>query len=96
MVDDPTKFVTLFYELWYLLPQYNDAGGAIVFTGLAVHDTVSTAIRLAVTDGDIKDYMINLENMNYKTADMSKEEIEGRPTYPTTKAVKDYVDSKLG
>lgn len=96
LVNDPTKFVTLFYALWYLLPQYNDEGGAIVFTGLAVNSEVSTSIRVAITDGDIKHYLINLENMNYKTADMTKETIDGRPTYPTTKAVKDYIDSKLG
>lgn len=98
LVDDNTKFVTLRYlNLWWMLPAYDD-GGAIMFTSSDIEGGHAVTTRVVINEeGQMNNYSIICEDADHKTDDMSVEvAADGHDTYPTTKAVKDYVDSKLG
>lgn len=94
LVDDPTQFVALKYgDIFWLLPQYDDLGGAIVFTGVSLLSEQGDVWRVAINEqNEISDYSIAIENQYLKTNDLTKETIGSFKTYPTTQAV----NAKLG
>lgn len=89
LVDDPALFVALkFGDIFWLLPQYDDLGGAIVFTGVSLLSEQGDLWRIAInSENRVSQYSIALENQYLKTGDMSKETIGSFSTYPTTAAV---------
>lgn len=94
LVDDPALFVALkFGDIFWLLPQYDDMGGAIVFTGTSLLSEQGDLWRIAINESNqISQYSIALENQYLKTDDMSKETIGRFKTYPTTAAVNVELD----
>lgn len=94
LVDDPTQFVALKYgDIFWLLPQYDDLGGAIVFTGVSLLSEQGDVWRVAINEqNEISDYSIAIENQYLKTNDLTEETIGSFKTYPTTQAV----NGKLG
>lgn len=89
LVDDPTQFVALKYgDIFWLLPQYDDLGGAIVFTGVSLLSEQGDVWRVAINEqNEISDYSIAIENQYLKTDDLTRETIGSFKTYPTTHAV---------
>lgn len=95
LVDDPALFVALkFGDIFWLLPQYDDMGGAIVFTGTSLLSEQGELWRIAINESNqVSQYSIALENQYLKTDDMSKETIGRFKTYPTTAAVNVELDA---
>lgn len=97
LMDDPSQFVALKYiDVFWMLPQYDDEGGAIIFTGVSLMSAQGDLWRIAINEeNQISDYSIAIENQYLKTDDLTEEKRGGFKTYPTTQAVNAALDDKV-
>lgn len=97
LMDDPSQFVALKYiDVFWMLPQYDDEGGAIIFTGVSLMSAQGDLWRVAINEeNQISDYSIAIENQYLKTNDLGEEQRDNFKTYPTTQAVNAALDDKV-
>lgn len=97
LMDDPSQFVALKYiDVFWMLPQYDDEGGAIIFTGVSLMSAQGDLWRVAINEeNQISDYSIAIENQYLKTDDLTEEQRDNFKTYPTTQAVNAALDDKV-
>lgn len=97
LMDDPSQFVALKYiDVFWMLPQYDDEGGAIIFTGVSLMSAQGDLWRVAINEeNQISDYSIAIENQYLKTNDLGDEQRDNFKTYPTTQAVNTALNDKV-
>lgn len=97
LMDDPSQFVALKYiDVFWMLPQYDDEGGAIIFTGVSLMSAKGDLWRVAINEeNQISDYSIVIENQYLKTDDLEEEQRDNFKTYPTTQAVNAALNGKV-
>lgn len=97
LMDDPSQFVALKYiDVFWMLPQYDDEGDAIIFTGVSLMSAQGDLWRVAINEeNQISDYSIAIENQYLKTNDLGDEQRDNFKTYPTTQAVNAALDDKV-
>lgn len=91
LIEDKSKFVYLKDGFVLCLPAVNFYDDAVEFTGTYVMNGYTTTARVIINFEDqVSEYHLTSEKSENKATTMEGANDE---TYPTTKAVKDYVDS---
>lgn len=95
LVEDTTKFVTLYDGINLYLPAYDDQGGAVIFTSSFIQNSQPQITRVAINNaGQIKYESATMEFANLKTDNLNNEGSEQWRTYPTTHAVNEALNDK--
>lgn len=96
LVEDTTKFVTLYDGFNLFLPVYDDEGGAVIFSSAYIQNSRPQITRVAINNaGQIKYETAFMEYANLKTDNLNNEGSEQWRTYPTTHAVNAALNGKV-
>lgn len=95
LVEDTTKFVTLYDGFNLFLPVYDDEGGAVIFSSAYIQNGSPQITRVTINSaGQIKYETAFMEYANLKTDNLNNEGSEQWRTYPTTRAVNEALAQK--